>query len=154
MPASVATEIATGGESTDMGMRLGRCWFAECHAAGTMVDLDGSHPRSLCATHANGITEALKLPGTYRVSWGSSKADRLATLESELAGRRKVQEEARAALDAYPLDSEFGEDDEYRRLEQAELHAEIEVDLTRERIGEVARRTWDHPMVRVDVATD
>ena len=147
-------------------MRVDRCWFAECHKVGAMVDLDGSHPRSLCPKHVAGVRLALDQPGTYRVSWGRSKVEQLAKLKGQLPAAEARMLESQALLDAYgpPRDPDTGlaqelndyggeADPEYRRLERQAFEAETIVSGIHDRMGEVADRTWDHPIVRVEVTT-
>ncbi len=143
---------------TPMGMRWDRCWFEKCRDPGTMVDIDGEHPRSLCGKHADGLRKALAMPGTVRVSWGRSKKEILADLTSRLRTLQAQHAVAEAALDAHrarPVDlDEFGlepDDDEGKRLDRAEWYASVDLSLVEEEIGQVGARTWDHPIVRVHV---
>jgi len=122
-----------------------------------MVDLDGAHPRSLCETHAKGVRLALEQPGTYKVSWGKSKADQIADLESKIPAAQAQLTADRAALAAYgpPHEDDYSfEDPAHRKLSDAEWYAEVELSNLHGRIAELSARTWDHPIVRVEVRTD
>lgn len=152
-----------GSDGLDMGMRWDRCWFEKCRDPGTMVDLDGAHPRSLCAKHVDDLRKALDLPGTVRISWGRSKEEILVELNSRLPKLLAEHAAAEEALDAHrarPFDlDEFGlepddHEHERERLERAAWYASVELSLLEEKMGEVGRRTWDHPIVRVHIAQD
>lgn len=146
-----------------MGMRWDRCWFENCREAGSTLDLDGKHPRNLCTKHAESLGKALELPGTVRVSWGRSKAEQLAELESQRSSLAAEHNAAQATLDGFlarPFElDEFGmepeaHETERERLERIEWHAHMEMGGIEGQIGDVNRRTWDHPIVRVHMKSD
>lgn len=135
------------------------CWFEKCREHGALVDIDGAHPRILCAKHETGIRLALERPGTYRVSWGRSKQEKEQALLDEM-------DSLEAELAALPPDpvidwdalAEMLDEDEWNRRYYGYTppSREIESRLSEceSRLSEIADQPWEDPIVRVSVVTE
>ena len=124
------------------------CWYAGCGDVGAAVALSGGM-RVLCRTHAEGVRLAASRPGQYRIFWGEPKAERVATLEQELAAateRARVLDEA-AAEPEWTDWASLSEDEPLPEVDER-LEAWDAVREAHERL-EAARSGPDHPFVKV-----
>jgi hypothetical protein len=133
------------------------CWFEHCREHGALVDTDGAHPRILCAKHETGIRLALERPGTYHVSWGRSRQEKMDALWQEI-------DVLTAELAALPDDpvvdwdklAETLDEDEWLRLRYTPTDREVlqsRIDSCESRLSQINEEPWEDPVVRVGVVT-
>jgi hypothetical protein len=133
------------------------CWFEHCRERGALVDIDAAHPRILCTKHETGIRRALERPGTYRVSWGRSRTEKVQALADEMDGME-------AELAALPPDpvvdwdklAETLDDDEWHRLRYSLTDREViesRIEACESRLSQINEQPWEDPVVRVGVVT-
>lgn len=134
------------------------CWFENCREHGALVDIDGTHPRILCTKHETGLRLALERSGTYRVSWGRSREEKMQALADEMDGLK-------ADLAALPPDpvvdwdalAETLDEDEWNRRRYAYTPSEVlesRIATCESRLSEINDQPWDDPVVRVAVVTE
>ena len=129
-----------------MGREL--CWFEKCREHGALADIDRAHPRILCANHESGIRLALDRPGTYWVSWGRSKQEKMDLLSAAIV---ELEAELATMPEDPPFDHEADVEDPWALTPREVLESRRET--CQDRLSTISDEPWDDPVVRVGVVT-
>jgi hypothetical protein len=135
-----------------MDFRPEFCWYERCRARGAMVNVDGSHPRNLCSKHESGIRLALKSPGTFRVSWGRWKEEKIEAVEAVMA---ELDVQIESLPDIPPgWDEDWPVDETGRPQSTPKEIVQARLDWCENRLVGLNEQLRDEPIVRVNVITD